>query len=61
MKPDFITDGGKLINRLISEKTAAGCRELRLCGNYEIEETIENINGFDGCEKVIERLACSSD
>ena len=40
MKTDFITDGGKLINRLISEKTAAGCRELKLCGNYEIEETV---------------------
>ena len=37
---DMIKDGGSLINRLIKQQLGEGCNELRLNGNYEIEETV---------------------
>ncbi len=37
---DFIRNGGSLINRLIAQKISENRNEIRLSGNYEIEETI---------------------
>ena len=36
----FIKNGGSLINSLIARETAESRNEIRLSGNYEIEETI---------------------
>ena len=37
---EFIRNGGRLINDLIRHKLGEGCNEIRLSGNYEIEETV---------------------
>lgn len=37
---DFTKNGGSFINSIIAQKVSENCNEIRISGNYEIEETI---------------------